>query len=120
MCIRDRYNNGQKEFHYIFNKGILVGDIYEWFENGNNRLKGSFLKGKQNGVWVWYFPNGNPAIEGEYLNGFPKGIWRSFSEDGKMIYQEEDYGLWVEDELKFWTDSYYNKLSETISIIEYE
>ena len=67
-----------------------------------------------------YFPNGNPAIEGEYLNGFPKGIWRSFSEDGKMIYQEEDYGLWVEDELKFWTDSYYNKLSETISIIEYE
>ena len=26
----------------------------------------------------------------------------------------------VENELKFWTDSYYNKLSETISIIEYE
>ena len=37
-----------------------------------------------------------------------------------MIYQEEDYGLWVEDELKFWNDSYYNQQSETISIIEYE
>ena len=35
-----------------------------------------------------------------------------------MIYQEEEYGLWVEEELKFWTDNYENKSSETISIIK--
>ena len=84
----------------------MIGNIYEWFENSNSRLKGSFFEGKQNGVWIWYFPNGNPAIEGEYSRGFPKGTWRSFSEDGMMIYQEEEYGPWVEEELKLWTDNY--------------
>ncbi len=60
----------------------------------------------QSGTWIWYFPNGNYALEGEYTGGFPTGYWRSYSEDGLMIYNEEEYGAWVEDELKWWKEDY--------------
>ena len=59
-------------------------------------------------------------MEGEYTDGFPTGYWRSYSEDGLMIYNEEEYGIWVEDELKWWKEDYAGTANpEDMPVIQY-
>ena len=92
------HENGRKYTEVFYTKGKKHQWEVGWHEDGAHRLKLFWFLGKQDGE----------QIEGEYSNGFPKGIWRSFSEDGTMIYQEEEYGIWVEEELKWWTNNFNN------------
>lgn len=106
---KNYYENGVIESVKNFEKGILIGDYQEWYENGNQKLKGIYIINndsldstlKINDYWskenIKKVINGNGDYEennfynssfGKVKNGYKEGNWEGKSEKFNYTYKE--------------------------------
>ena len=69
MCIRDRYENGQKEFEITYKDGKFDGKGTAWHENGQIEGEGNYKDGKEDGKVTKWHENGQIEAEAIYKDG---------------------------------------------------
>jgi antitoxin component YwqK of YwqJK toxin-antitoxin module len=68
---------------YHYNKGILQGEVKEFFPDGTLKMEGTYENDKLHGVVNKYHPNGRLFIKERYKNGKKHGWWFGYDENGK-------------------------------------
>ena len=87
-------------------KGVLQGEVIEYFESGVIKSKGTYNAGKLEGVYVINHPSGKIMIQERYKKGIRHGWCATYDGNGKELgkkyfyYGRELEGKELEDKMK--------------------
>ena len=100
------YPNGKKKFTQYWDKGLLSGTKYLYFQsdiNGKEVVKQeySFKNGVKNGDYITYYYNGKKETQGIYKDGVKESVVLRYSSDGVLKFKESwkndlKHGDWIE------------------------
>jgi len=76
------YENGNKKFECVYNKGRRDGKVVNYWENGNTKSVSHFDNDIPHGKYVTYWKNGNKKFEGTLREGLRVGDWIEYDELG--------------------------------------
>ena len=79
----DRTMRIAKVSNYV--KGVLEGEVTEYFDSGTVKSKGTYLNGKLHGTYTINHPNGKTMILERYKNGARHGWCATYDGNGKEL-----------------------------------
>jgi len=77
-------NKGVNKLSVSYSKGVIDGDIIEYFSNGNISFKGAMKSGSCNGVFNFYYPSGKIKAIRNYISGQLQGEQLNYYENGNL------------------------------------
>lgn len=91
--------NGQPKIHKKYEKGILNGESWCYYEDGKPWSLNTFENGEYHGTYKTWYSNGNLHQHGNYERGMPSGQWLSYYENGSIDTRGEyrdgkKFGVW--------------------------
>ena len=85
------YEDGRQQMRGKYESGVASGVFTWWYPNGQRHMEGSYADGKQHGRWDWWYPGGMKQRRGEYAYGDPTGRWTSYTEEGALREEEQNF-----------------------------
>lgn len=95
------YDNGKKEFDFLWEKGKANGIRKNYYPNGKIGSTGNFLKGLKTGIWYYYYSDGNTKEVMNFKDDIPVGMHFNYNDEniikkisfrnheGEIIYSRE-------------------------------
>lgn len=92
------YEDGKSWSLNNYKDGLWHGVYKTWYANGQLHQLGNYLNGKRTGEWITYYPNGSVDTQGYYLDDKKAGVWTSFNQQGVKM-REQNYVAGSSDSL---------------------